>query len=69
MIANCAIIMKKRMSMAYSSSAEMEPICMAPAPTRSAPIHMTSTSTTFIRKNVEQSTTEKSMFTRMAFVA
>ena len=61
--------MKNMMSMAYSSSAEMDPICMAPAPTRSAPSHMTSTSTTFMRKNVAQSTTEKSMFTRMAFLA
>ena len=68
-IANWAIIMKNIRSMAYSISAEMEPICMAWTPTRSAPSHISSTSTIFMRKNVEQSAMEKIMFTLMAFLA
>ena len=57
------------MSIAYSTSAEMEPICMAWAPTRSAPTHMMVASTTFMRKNVMESVTAKTRFTRMALLA
>ena len=42
---------------------------MAWAPTRSAPTHITSTSTMFMRKNVSESVTAKTRFTRMAFFA
>ena len=57
-IANCIIIMKKRMSIAYSTSAEIEPICIAWAPTRSAPSHTTTTSAMFMTKKVRESVTE-----------
>ncbi len=51
--------MKNMMSMAYSMRAEMEPICMAWAPTRLAPSHMVSDSTPFMRKNVMRSVVAK----------
>ena len=69
MSANCAIIRKNRMSIAYSMMAEMEPICIACTPTRLAPSHMTSDSTAFIRKNARVSVAAKTMFTRMALSA
>ena len=61
--------MKNMMSIAYSMSAVIEPICIAQAPTRFAPSHRMSDSTPFMRKNVIESAVEKSTFTRMAFCA
>ena len=57
------------MSIAYSTSALIDPICMAWAPTRSAPTHMIAASTAFIRKKVIESVIAKTMFTRMALLA
>ena len=57
------------MSIAYSTSALIDPICMAWAPTRSAPTHMIAASTAFMRKNVMESVSAKTKFTRMALVA
>ena len=68
-MANWPIIMKNMMSMAYSTSADIDPICMACTPTRSAPSHTTRTSTTFMRKNVMQSAVANTRFTWMAFLA
>ena len=42
---------------------------MAPAPTRSAPTQITSTSTKLERKKVMESARGKTMFTRMAWLA
>ena len=68
-IANCAIIMKNMMSIAYSMSAVIDPICMAPAPTRLAPSHSTRDSTPLARKKVIESAVANIAFTRMAFSA
>ena len=61
--------MKNMMSIAYSMRAVMDPICMAHAPTRSAPTHRMSDSAPFMRKNVIESAVANMRFTRMAFSA
>ena len=54
------------MSIAYSTTAEMLPISIAPAPTRLPPSHSRATSAMFIRQNEKQSTPAKIQFTLMA---
>ena len=61
--------MNHMMSMAYSITALMEPTCMAWAPTRSMPNQKIRDSTAFIKKNVIESVTAKTRFTRMARLA
>ena len=65
----CAIMMKNRMSIAYSMHAEIEAICIACAPTRLPPSHRIETSARFITKNAEQSSVAKIQLTLMALLA
>ena len=65
----CAIITKNRIRSAYSSTAEMLPICMAWTPTRLPPTHSTATSAMFIKKKLELSRPTNRWLTLMALAA